>query len=235
MNKTTPRSHQAEVIAKEFLNSAVVKLTLKGYEPFQFIPGQFLSLKVSEENFRSYSICSDNPENAELTLLIKLLDGGLGSTYIRSLEQASTVTFIGPSGKFRLPEKTLTNSSGKLIFVATGSGLAPILAMLDQLEAKQHAGKIHLLFGVRTEAELFCVNEIKSFEENFADFSYTLCLSQDPTSGRVTKYLSELATSNSEVYLCGNPAMISECVDLLKGRGVADETIHYEKFTLVTR
>lgn len=235
MSRPIPKSHQAEVVAKEFLNPSVVKLTLKVSESFQFIPGQFLSLKVSEENFRSYSICSANPEKTELSLLIKLLDGGLGSSYIKSLEQGSTVTFIGPSGKFRLSEKTLTYSSTGVIFVATGSGFAPILAMLNQLEEKHHVGKILLLFGVRTEADLFCVDEIKSFEKKFADFSYTLCLSQDHTSGRVTKYLAELNAFSSEIYLCGNPAMINECADLLKGRGVAEEHIHHEKFTLTTR
>jgi CDP-4-dehydro-6-deoxyglucose reductase len=188
--------------------------------------GQFLSIACGktpdgEPALRSYSIASA-PGAGEIRLVIKLIEGGVASEWWRVLPVGAEVRFTGPMGFFVLD---LTHP-GDLVFGATGTGVAPLLPMIAEALARPaEAGRIHLLWGLRGEEDLFWQEEIAALAS--PRFTSTLFLSRPgPTwggaRGRITQPLLELVPGLAAptFYLCGNGQMIKEIKKLLIERGI---------------
>ena len=142
----------------------------------------------------------------------------------------------GPSGRFVLPEQL----AAKLVFIATGTGIAPFISMIDYLQKNKCSSNINLYFGVRNEQELFGLAYLENFKNTLASFDYVLCYSQQtPTNttghsylGRVTLAVDLADIKETQYFLCGNPHMITEMTETLLKKGVLGTDIFYEKFTV---
>ena len=114
-------------------------LALTSGQVFDFIPGQFVTfdLPIHEQKnkrWRSYSIASAPSNNSEFELVIVLLEGGAGTTYLfNEVEVGSTLLMRGPQGVFVLPKEINTD----LYFICTGTGVAPFRSMLLDIHQKE--------------------------------------------------------------------------------------------------
>jgi NAD(P)H-flavin reductase len=201
-----------------------------------FVAGQYVSLKVSETGARrSYSICSTPDTNHGFELLIDLAPNGLGCQYLQGLQFGDQIQVLGPMGMFVVedrPEETA------LAFVATGSGIAPIRAMvLDQLQVKKDTRPITLYWGLRHEKDMFWQQEFQELSDSFENFTFHPTMSQPETgqwtlcSGRVTDCLNTHdLLPNAGYYICGNERMLHDVLELLKQKGVPEVNLHHEKF-----
>lgn len=222
--------NKAKVTEKKVLNHDVFELCLETQEPFNFEAGQFITIKISDSDpkpcFRAYSISSAPSENT-FELCIKEIPNGRGSSWLNTLKPGSEIEFIGPNGKFNF----IPNSSKKVLFIATGTGVAPLKSMIeDQLE-KGNTQPMHLVFGVRHEKDIFYKEELEKLTNK--NFSYDLTLSQpegewDGLVGRVTDHIPDI--KNTEVYICGLKAMIDTVHELLLKKGIKEEDVHFEKY-----
>ena len=231
-----PQKHSGIVTEITSLNSKVVRLSIKVSDSFNFIAGQFISLKVSDKNYRSYSISSSPSALPEFSLLVAVGHEGAGSNYIRGLKLKDVVDFIGPSGRFVLPE-TLSDT---LIFIATGTGIGPLFSMLSRLAEEETNSKIQLLFGIRDESELFELQKILELKVRLKNFSYRVCFSQHLPAefvngflGRVTENLE--IVSDAQYFICGNPFMVHEVDELLSSNNIQPDKIFHEKFTVAKK
>lgn len=241
-NSSRPQKYTARVEAKTEASAKVHKISLRMLEPTEinFIPGQFISLKVSPTNYRSYSIASDAQNKHELAILVATGHDGVGANYLKELKVGDTVEFVGPAGKFTLP-----NIIGKkLVMVATGTGLSPILSMLATLADQQCTSKIELFLGVRDDSELMETTTLAELAEKLPNFNLTICFSDAREeqvhkwkgfSGRVTDKLDIKAITDaqhpSQVLMCGNPHMVHELYTKLLENGAKEENLFHEKFT----
>ena len=233
-----PQKITATIVEKMHLTASIILAKFKLVLPleFDFIAGQFISLKVTDTKFRAYSICSNPSIKNEISLLIAVGHKGLGSDFIKNVQIGSQVEFIGPSGRFFLPR----NLDNDLVFIATGTGIAPFISMFYKLNEQSFYKKIKLFFGVRTDEDLMFKNIFDSLQNNL-DFEYEYCLSKPSANfkgkkGRVTKYLNAYINSknvqnNNDYLICGNPNMVEEVSQLLLKANIPQEKIHFEKFT----
>ncbi|MEN8258566.1 MAG: 2Fe-2S iron-sulfur cluster binding domain-containing protein [Thermodesulfobacteriota bacterium] len=210
-------------------------------EGISFRAGQYVQLEVpkyeltAEPEFRAYSIASPPAEEHELGLLITRVPEGVVSTYVHEyLKEGDELTLRGPFGEFCLRE-----SERELLMIATGSGLAPIRSMLNQIKQGGSAKKVTLFFGDRRPEDLLCYDEMLEFERTMANFTYVPTLSrtteQDDWSGekgRVTDLIKKYIPDNPplDAYICGIPAMVHSCHDLLIKKGLPPERICFDKF-----
>jgi len=125
----------------------------------------------------------------------------------------------------------------KLLFVATGSGIAPFKSIIfDLLEDKKDQREIWLLWGLRKVEEMFWEEEWRQINEYYQNFHYRLMISRPPgfwplVSGHVETILKEITIDGDwGAYLCGNREMIEETKQQLLTRGVAETKIHFEKY-----
>lgn len=233
INFPIPRKFQAKLLAKEKLNQKDALVELGGLDNFEFLPGQFISLKVSDKNFRSYSIASSASIKDSIKLIIAVGHEGLGANFINNSKIGDIVEFVGPSGRFVLPDQL----ADKLVFVATGTGLAPILSMLYKIQESSYKGSVELLFGVRDLSESFYLNELDQFFSTLTNSDYKICFSQElPTDvknayqGRVTSYLP--IDPNTQYFICGNPFMVQDVSQTLLSQNIPAENVFHEKFTV---
>ena len=123
----------AEVDRITNLTHDVREIELRLLEPkgIDFQPGQFISFDIAVEGkprpvTRAYSIASPPSRSGQITLVFNRVDHGPGSSYLFSLKGGDRVHFKGPAGTFRLKD----DGTRDLLFVATGTGIAPLRAMI---------------------------------------------------------------------------------------------------------
>ena len=199
-------------------------LKLTGQERFDFKPGQFvtLDLPIGEKpgkRWRSYSIASWPDGTNEIELLIVLLEGGAGSTFLfHEIKIGSIVNLRGPQGIFLLDPVIESD----LYFICTGTGIAPFRSMLHHIKNQRIPHhKIFLVFGTRTRSDLLYFDELKNLETEIEDFYYLPTLSRESWEGccgYVHAVYEDMVKQNrkddqlppSKFYLCGWKDMITE-------------------------
>lgn len=204
---------------------------------FAFQAGQFCMVDVPDgEKIRkkAYSIASAPYESEYLDLCIKLVEGGLATNWFWSLKEGDSVPLGGPYGNFILPA-TMTED---LIFVATGTGLAPFRSMLRQIYHEQPAFErpIWLIFGVRYEDEILYHDEWLELSKQHETFHYIPTISRpkqwDGKVGYVQERLSESIqdASSKQLYACGLIPMIEAVEKTAVEIGFEMKQIHFEKY-----
>lgn len=234
-----PTTSNTKVTKKQNLAGNYWLFTLEFQNPFDFSAGQYVSIKVSPDGMRrSYSIASA-PDGNTIDLLLDVTPGGVGSKYFMALKEGDIVEAMGPVGIF-----TLATKSPKVnkLFIATGSGIAPMRSMIrDLLIKNKYQGEIQLIWGMRHEEDLFWQEEWQQLNRDYANFTYHVVLSKPGEHwhgecGHVGDCLrngfiiKETDLSSWEFYLCGGQEMIMEMGAFLAGKGNTKEDIHFEKF-----
>jgi len=208
-------------------------------DSFNFKPGQFVTLDLpihekTNKRWRSYSIASAPDGSNIIELVIVLLEGGLGTTYLfNEINVGSNITLRGPVGVFTLPE-TLNKD---LYLICTGTGIAPFRSMVHWIHQQKIAHKnIHLIFGCRKLTDQLYGAELKALEPLENNFYYHPVFSREDAvpdgaySGYVhAVYEQLLAVKNpSQFYLCGWKNMIDEAKQRIIAAGYDKKDIHLE-------
>jgi CDP-4-dehydro-6-deoxyglucose reductase len=187
----------------------ILELQLHPESNFKFIPGQYIDLSRSNIK-RSYSIMSFDEQNKVLRLFIKNYIGGAMSQYLFEESKVGDLLVIfGPHGTFCFEN---SERAGSNLFFATGTGIAPFISILNDLEARNIKAIIHLFWGNRYADEFL---ELQDFKSN--DLKIYRALSQETREGFYNGYIQDLFSSvgyedNSiSPYICGSKDMI-ECV-----------------------
>lgn len=231
---------EAQLSEKVTLGSNFLFLQFELIEPhrIEFQAGQYILLEIpTSPKKRQYSITSAPRLDHAIQLLVEIVPEGQASGYFASMEVGHKITFWAPAGEFVIKEDIQANSD-PLVFVATGSGLAPLRAIiLDQLRTRETKRSLKLHWGMREAADLFWLDYFEELRKNYPNFSYDITLSRPPEGwtlckGRVTNCLTvhELLP-NAHYYICGNPNMIEDSMKVLTERGVGADRMHHEKFS----
>jgi NAD(P)H-flavin reductase len=218
--------------------------------PFLFKAGQFISLFVAENQARAFSIAS-SPKHAIESNRIRLILGpypsGITEKFLENIKQGSPVKFRGPFGIFTLQntmptvfgtETLLENNDsefGNIAFIATSTGIAPHLGMLEYLSDVSYKKQVHLYLGLRHIEDIILKEEFEEYKKKL-NFEYFYCLSQsgiDQNFDHIYKgYVTEHALKNQKVkdycYLCGSTSVVSSMSDTLKQNKY--ENIFFENY-----
>jgi Na+-transporting NADH:ubiquinone oxidoreductase subunit F len=226
------------------LTHDIKEVTLKLQEPaeIEFTAGQFVQLEVppyeltDEPVYRAYSMSSAPRDKTHVEIEVRLVPNGICTTYVHQyLKEGEEMVFNGPYGEFYLRD-----TDRDIIFIAGGSGNAPIKAILSDMAEHNNPRKAMYFFGARSLRDLFLMEEMKEFEEKLPNFQYVPALS-DPQpednwkgeTGLITDVLDRMVESidHAEAYLCGSPGMIDACVNVLTKKGLPEDLIYYDKFS----
>lgn len=207
------------LVARKRLTDNTIELRLQRPAGFEFSPGQYIRLYHADLE-RDYSLAS-GPQESELRLIVRVFPQGRVSTYLSTVEIGQPFSFYGPMGYFvfRTSERTP-------VFVATGTGVAPFVAM-SRAGLKGYI----CLHGAKDREGLLYRQDL---EVNAS--RYVPCLTGSDTSdksvftGRVTAYLERLDTGRAyDFYLCGHQDMIHDAFGIIDER-FAESHIHSEVF-----
>jgi Na+-transporting NADH:ubiquinone oxidoreductase subunit F len=225
------------------LTHDIKEVVLELLEPkeIEFKAGQFVQFMVPEYEltdepvYRAYSMSSAPQEKGLVELEIRLVPNGICTTYVHQyLKEGEEVTVNGPYGDFHLQ-----HTDSPLIFIAGGSGMAPIKSILLDMLARGIDRKATFFFGAVTLKDLFLVDYMREMERKLPNFSFVPALSEplaeerwEGETGLITDVVDRHLgpVENLEAYLCGSPGMIDACIVVLDKKGVSQERIFYDKF-----
>ncbi len=228
------QEYLTQVTALKHLTLDVVELHVQLVLPtdLTYQAGQFMEFKIGEEH-RCYSFAAPPiPDNPNLVFCIKLEPQGLGSDYIRSLEVGTEVVMRGPKGFF-----VVENFDQPIFLAAGGVGIAPFAAIIPDLLVRGFKQPVHLLFGVRSEEDVFYFDRFNKLAKQYDNFRFVPLLSRPQShwpgeTGRITTYL-EVGYTNYKDFkflICGSDPVVKEVRAVLLKLGQDPKKIHTEAF-----
>lgn len=230
------RKFRVASVTAETSDTFTVALEPRDDGPLPHRPGQFMYLKLhrpgrpSEEH--PFTISSSPTGEWPLTATIK--QSGDYTDTIDQTREGDTAGVEAPFGRFSY----LHHDPSRLVFIAGGVGITPIMCMLRYLRDTGDKRPVNLIYGVRTEEEIIFRQELDALPEN-VEATYVLSHPGDEWEGptgyvtrEIIKQCAGDALGEADVYVCGPPLMMDMVFDELKALGVEDRRIHYERFAV---
>ena len=226
-------------IIQETYNTRRFFIQIPELEKFDFTPGQFITFDLPiadkpSKRVRSYSIASWPDGTNVFELVIVLLEGGLGTTYLfNKVDVGSELTLRGPQGVFTLDDEDLSKD---IIMICTGTGIAPFRSMANHIKIHNIPHKnLYLIYGTRKQVDLLYYPEMKKLDEEMENFHYIPTLSREQWNGRsgyVHPIYEEICANKQPVsfLLCGWKVMIDEAKKRIMELGYDKKSIHQELY-----
>jgi CDP-4-dehydro-6-deoxyglucose reductase len=198
-------------------------------------PGQYMNIVLPDGLTRSFSMASARLPDRQVDFHVRRIPGGrFTEQMIAGLEPGDPLELEIPLGTFCFHEADWR----PMILAATGTGLAPIKAILESLLDNDDCPPVTLYWGMRTEADLYLKEEIESWAERLCEFVFVPVLSRagerwPGRRGHVQDAILEDYADLSEhaVYLCGAPEMIAQAKQRLPAHGALLAYIYSDSFT----
>lgn len=231
---------KCKVVETRWATPSVFLVRFKPNKFFSFQPGQFVSVVIPTPSGpvkRCYSL-ANSPEESKLQgayeLCVKLVPGGVGSTYLSQLKPGQQFFAYAPYGAFVYEP---VEAGRGVVFISTATGIAPFRSMAASrvFQASRPAHSL-ILYGARDEKEVLYERDFRQLGVEMVAAVSRPSAGYEGFSGRVTDYLRSLPTDfpwhRTDFYLCGNGDMVHEVSALLQaGRGVLPSAIHKENFS----
>lgn len=216
------------------LSSDVFSLVLhpQNDKPLEFLPGQYANIEIpgTAGTTRSYSF-SSRPGSLDLEFLIRVIPNGLMSNYLKNEAQPGDVlNLTGPIGAFYARD-----IKRPTLFFAGGTGIAPFLAMLEQVCTSSLNHPIQLYYGVTNEESLVETDRLNAFAQH-DNFKYYPCVSRQDSGKYATGYVTQwvksqhLGDGEFDIYICGPNAMVDAVKDQLEAERITVINFYTEKF-----
>lgn len=206
-----------------------VFLRLPAAPRFAFTPGQFISclLPVGGETLiRPYSIASNPEDTTLLEICLNLVPGGPGSHYLFGLSRGASVRFTGPWGTFALEQQP----AAECVFIADGTGIAPIRPMLRRALATRTTHPLRLHYAAADPAHLLYATEFEAAANAQPRFAFTPLIGQPLAEFIAQRYVTGDEDRSRRFYICGVGDIVPRLRDLLRRAGYERRAVQYEKW-----
>lgn len=221
---------------------AILTLQLPSSETFKFYAGQYVELILKEGRRRSYSMANSPDQSASLELHVRHMPGGVFTDHVfgigeTQMKEREILRLEGPFGSFFLRDET----EKPIVFLASGTGFAPIKAIIESMIERGLQRKAVLYWGGRRPRDLYMDELAREWTSKLQDFEYIPVVSdalpEDQWQGR-TGFVHHAVMadfedlSEHEVYACGAPIVVESARTDFKAKcGLPDECFFADAFT----
>ncbi len=236
---TAPSPLSVVIEKAEAMSPTVRGFTLRVLDvpAFRFQPGQWVSVVLPGNGvplIRAYSIASAPREDATFELAVTHVPDGAASEKLFELRAGDRLRVTGPFGTFHLKEPV----DRPVVFIATGTGVAPFRSMIhDLLAVRRTPVAVTLVLGVRTPDDILYGDEFRALERKHANFNFIPSLSQPPDNwtgarGYVQATCEPLLNPwrSGDIYICGVSRMVNDMRARLGEWGYGKGEVHYERY-----
>jgi len=221
----------------------ILQLQLPSTERFSFLAGQYIEFLLKDGKRRAYSIASAPHQEGPIELHLRHLPGGRFTDHVFGvnpsllMKEKDILRFEGPMGSFFLREDSLK----PIIFIASGTGFAPIKAIIEDAVHRNIHRPMTLYWGGRRPTDLYQEDLIHAWVKTIPQFQYIPVISdglpEDQWQGR-TGFVHEAAMqdfpdmSNHQIYACGAPIVVSSAQkDFIALCKLPEEEFYADAFT----
>ena len=216
----------------------IVRLQLPANDPFNYRPGQYVEFLLRDGSRRSYSMANAPHNGPGLELHVRHMPGGKFTDHVFGTMKEKEIQRIeGPFGSFFLRE----DSAKPIVMLASGTGFAPIKALIEQMQFQGITRRATLYWGGRRPEDLYMDEWVRARLLEMPHLDYVPVVSdalpQDQWTGRtgfvhraVIEDLPDL--SGYQVYACGAPIVVDSARnDYCELAGLAEEEFFADAFT----
>ena len=226
---------------------SVLRLRLTVGQRLRFTAGQYLQLRLPDGGVRSYSMANPPHESDGVMLHVRHVPGGQFTRLLSSLSAGDTLQFEAPLGHIALPSEDVR----PMVFVAGGTGFAPIKSILDDWYKRQVQRPITLIWGARGVAGIYLPKAIDKWRRAWPAMRVVMAISEAQSvamnevpaegspawlesafAGRVDQALEAICPDlrGHVVYACGSPAMVDAVRKTALHAGLASTDLHADTF-----
>jgi MOSC domain-containing protein len=228
---------EIDAVRKETPNVKTFRLRdpTKGALPFEFRPGQFLSVAVGSGSGgmrRCYSIASAPATTGYCEITVKR-EGVVSGILHDAMVPGSRVTVSGPMGHFMIAD----DEASDLVMIAGGVGITPLMSKLRHLAQRRWPGQIDLFYSVKSGNDIIFADELREIEDRLPNVRVHVTVTSDRSwsgrRGRLDReWIKEQVPdiSGRLIHICGPTAMANAIQRLLRDLGVSDSRIVIESF-----
>nr|WP_298689871.1 2Fe-2S iron-sulfur cluster binding domain-containing protein [uncultured Dongia sp.] len=229
-----PVFRRAKITALSLLSPGVWHLSCRLQFPLTFLPGQYVRLSPPGSVEQRCFSMANAPRSGIYEFYIRALPSGIISDYLRSSAKVGDIISLrGPSGAFYLHERAAPK-----LFIAGGTGLAPILSMLSVLHEQRFDRSVYLAYGVTHARDAFGEESLRDLSQDMSLIAKVAAVYHgegwDGTTGTVVDALSAITFAEPaeclDVYICGPMPMVNAAKSWLAGRGFSLDRIYNETF-----
>ena len=241
-NLPAPREYSARITQRKALTSDIARVTMSLDAPLDYVAGQYASIRApGMANARHYAL-ADAPRRGgrqKISFFVRHIPGGAFThPLFQGQLDGQSLALNAPHGDFHL-----RRGAAPMVLVAEDTGLAPILSMLDDARMRRIRRRVTLLFGTRHAHELYLLERLDDLQQSWpAPFDFIPVVSTGPIPsartvqrGMALELLGTPSVSlpwhETEVYLCGRPAMVDAGIAKVTQLGVAPNAIHCQRMT----
>ncbi len=236
-----PESFLGKISSINYLTHDIQEVMVNLDSSLDYYAGQYANLTfpgVADSRSYSFSSAPVSGSNTTVKFHIRIIPNGEVSAWLSAGEcVGKAVQVEGPFGVFRMRD-----SLSPIVCIAGGSGMAPILSILEQGILSKVDRPVVYLYGARTQADLYDESLVAdTIKEWSSSFRFLPILSDEAEEtdwegarGLVTDYISRIEDfdlQGAQAYLCGPPPMIDAAIPVLNNCGVRGRDIFYDKFT----
>jgi CDP-4-dehydro-6-deoxyglucose reductase len=217
---------------------AIISLQLPANERLQYLAGQYIEFLLKDNKRRSYSMANAPYKDEQITVHIRHMPGGLFTDQVfGTMKERDILRFEGPLGTFFLRE----DSSKPMILLASGTGFAPIKAIIEQATHNKTERAIVLYWGGRRPRDLYMHELCEEWARTLPNFRYVPVVSdalpEDNWNGRTgfvhRAVIDDFADlSGYQVYACGAPIVVDSAKrDFIALRQLPEDEFYADSFT----
>ena len=234
----SPKVVPVKVESLTRLNHDVMQMFLKlpAKETFRFKAGQYIEFIMGDSSRRAFSM-ANAPLDSMIELHLRLIEGGKFTSFVfNEMKEKSIHRIEGPIGQFYLRD-----SEKPIIFIAGGTGFAPIKSIIEDMIANKNKRKIYLYRGVRSEKDFYMNELVNDWIKKLEGLTYIPVvedgLSEDARSGYVHHaVLEDFKNLNDiQVYCCGAPGLVENAFKDLTKSGLPDDQFFADAFTFAPK
>ena len=240
------QTFNTHLVQKKTLAPDILFLRFELINPteIEFQAGQYVLVYIPHEDshvLRHFSILQASTENSYVDIVAKIIPGGAASIYFSKIDLHEDVILQGPIGLFISYE-----SPRDKIFLATGTGIVPILSILES-NMEHETCKVTLFWGLKTLNSIYFLDELKKLEKEIPNFQFQICLSREQDfsqipvedkkyflSGRVNIGLEKTFHVSRftfhDFYICGGRLAVESIRQYLYEKGAVKQQVYFEKF-----
>ena len=232
--KTLPcRVQKMERISEDIM---ALYLMLPSNERMQFLAGQYIDILQKDDKPRSFSLANAPHDDEFLELHIRNIPGGKFTQHVfNEMKERDILRIKGPLGSFHLHE----DSDKPILFVASGTGFAPVKAIIEHALQLGVERPMHFYWGVRKQADLYMLEKVEQWKSS--GIKFTPVVSDEAWPGRggfvhqaVLEDFADL--SGYQVYACGSPVMVEAAHrEFTETRGLPSGEFFSDAFTFAPK
>jgi NAD(P)H-flavin reductase/hemoglobin-like flavoprotein len=237
--ESAPPWYDSEVIGHERRGADIAVLTVRPEQRLPYLPGQSVSLQTPmvPRMWRYFSPANAPRTDNTIEFHVRAVDGGwVSPALVHATGKGDVLRLAAPVGDGLVLDEASHETDGDLLLIAGGTGLAPLRAIVEQLDGRRQRRTVDLYVGAQTEPELYDLPALRQLQERNRWLTVVPVVERAISPGLAIGDPASVAVGHrrwqgTDVFVCGSPAMVQSSLQVLGTAGIDQRRIRRETYS----